>query len=106
VESNQVVLSLLLTHRKTGKELCVATTHLKARAGDLLTSMRNEQGKDILDWLQTTRESRPVIISGDFNADPGEPVYSTMTGSIWWTGEKGGVHHLEDQGDRRAEEDS
>ena len=80
VESNQVVLSLLLTHRKTGKELCVATTHLKARTGDLLTSMRNEQGKDILDWLQTTRESRPVIISGDFNADPCEPVYSTMTG--------------------------
>ena len=81
VESNQVVLSLLLTHRKTGKELCVATTHLKARTGDLLTSMRNEQGKDILDWLQTTRESRPVIISGDFNADPCEPVYSTMTES-------------------------
>ena len=79
VQSNQVVLSLLLTHRRTGKELCVATTHLKARTGDLLTSMRNEQGKDILDWLQTTRESRPVIICGDFNGEPDEPVYGTMT---------------------------
>merc|ERR1712142_114562 len=81
VESNQVILSLLLTHKKTGRELCVATTHLKARTGDILTSMRNEQGKDILGWLQAIRDNRPVILTGDFNADPCEAVYSTITGN-------------------------
>jgi len=80
VESNQVILSLLLTHIKTGQEVCVATTHLKARTGDILTSMRNEQGKDILGWLQEIRRERPVILTGDFNADPAEPVYNTITG--------------------------
>ena len=81
VKSNQVVLSLMLTHKESEKEICVATTHLKARNGALLTSLRNEQGKDTLDWLDTIREERPVIISGDFNAEPSEPIYKTLTES-------------------------
>eukprot|EP00092_Neocalanus_flemingeri_P005276 GFUD01005678.1.p1 GENE.GFUD01005678.1~~GFUD01005678.1.p1 ORF type:complete len:445 (+),score=120.49 GFUD01005678.1:393-1727(+) len=79
VASNQVVLSLNLRHKKTGKEICVATTHLKARSGALLSTLRNEQGKDILEWLETVRVDRPVVLTGDFNDEPLEPVYKTMT---------------------------
>jgi len=79
VESNQVVMSVSLRERRSGKEICVATTHLKARSGALLSTLRNEQGKDILDWLEKIRADRPVILSGDFNAEPSEPVYKTVT---------------------------
>ena len=59
--------------------MCVATTHLKARQGALLSTLRNEQGKDILDFLGTHRADKmPVILAGDFNAEPNEPVYSTI----------------------------
>jgi len=78
VESNQVVMSLTLQHKTSGKEICVATTHLKARSGALLSTLRNEQGKDILEWLETVREGRPVMLTGDFNAEPSEPVYKTI----------------------------
>ena len=79
MQSNQVVMSLNLRLKSSGKEICVATTHLKARSGPLLPTLRNEQGKDILDWLETIRADRPVILSGDFNAEPSEPVYKTVT---------------------------
>jgi len=79
VESNQVVMSVSLRQRSSGKEVCVATTHLKARSGALLSTLRNEQGKDILNWLDTIRAHRPVILSGDFNAEPSEAVYKTVT---------------------------
>ena len=54
----------------------MATTHLKARFGALMSKLRNEQGGDLLDWLQP---GIPTIICGDFNAEPSEPVYNTMT---------------------------
>jgi len=79
VASNQVVLSLNLKHKETEKEVCVATTHLKARSGALLATLRNEQVKDILEWLNATCEDRPIILSGDFNAEPSEPLYKTVT---------------------------
>jgi len=78
VQSNQVVLSAILRSKLTGEELMVATTHLKARSGTLLSTLRNEQGKDLLQYLKQEAGDRPIIISGDFNAEPTEPVYSTM----------------------------
>ena len=79
MQSNQVVLALNLRHRSSGTELTVATTHLKARQGALLSTLRNEQGKDLLNWLSETAADRPLLLSGDFNADPSEPVYTSMT---------------------------
>jgi len=80
VQSNQVVLSINLRHKKTGKDICVATTHLKARSGALLSTLRNEQGKDILEWIEEIKPvNQPLILCGDFNAEPSEPVYRTMT---------------------------
>ena len=74
----QVVLSAILKSKLTGEELMVATTHLKARKGPLLSTLRNEQGKDLLQYLKQEAGGRPVIVSGDFNAEPTEPVYNTM----------------------------
>jgi len=77
--SNQVVLSMILRHRDTGEEICVATTHLKAKLGDLQSSFRYEQSKDILCWLEAIRGERPVIMAGDFNGLPSEAFYKTLT---------------------------
>jgi nocturnin len=74
----QVAVLLLLRVRATSQEICVATTHLKARTGALLSTLRNEQGKDLLDFVTSRCGGRPVIISGDFNAEPTEPVYLTL----------------------------
>ena len=38
-----MVILATLRHRATGREICVATTHLKARQGALLSTLRNEQ---------------------------------------------------------------
>merc|ERR1719188_42852 len=88
VESNQVVLTTSLRSRSDPSvRLCVATTHLKARNGALLSTLRNEQGKDIVDFLADTidddedgeygdgeDDTAAVILTGDFNAEPTEPV--------------------------------
>lgn len=68
----------LLKIRETGQEICVATTHLKARSGALLSTLRNEQGKDLLEFIAQHSSGRPIILCGDFNAEPVEPVYSTI----------------------------
>ena len=43
-KSNQVVLSCQFELNTTGQKFCVATTHLKARKGPVLSAIRNEQG--------------------------------------------------------------
>ncbi|GAB0090000.1 Nocturnin [Sergentomyia squamirostris] len=78
VQSNQVAIAAILRVRQSGKEVCIGTTHLKARHSALLSKLRNEQGKDLLRFVSEVAGSRPVILSGDFNAEPIEPVYSTI----------------------------
>ena len=81
----QVVLTTTLRSRADPSvRLCVATTHLKARNGALLSTLRNEQGKDIVDFLADTTATdgdTAVILTGDFNAEPTEPVFTTVTDS-------------------------
>ena len=57
----------------------VATTHLKAKFGDLRASFRHEQSKDILKWLEAIRGGRPIILAGDLNGLPSESFFSTLT---------------------------
>ncbi|XP_035905118.1 nocturnin isoform X3 [Anopheles stephensi] len=78
VQSNQVAIAAVLRTRDTQQEICVTTTHLKARKGALLSKLRNEQGKDLLYFIDGVAENRPVILCGDFNAEPIEPIYSTV----------------------------
>ena len=57
----------------------MATTHLKAKQGALLATMRNEQGKDVSNYLISSGcLNKPLILCGDFNAVPTEPVVSTV----------------------------
>ncbi|XP_049819753.1 nocturnin isoform X2 [Aethina tumida] len=81
VQSNQVALMVNLRIKETGKEVCITTTHLKARKGALLSTLRNEQGKDLLNFVSENCGNRPVVLCGDFNAEPIEPVYSTILNS-------------------------
>lgn len=78
VLSNQVAIIVSLKNKKTGKEFCVVTTHLKARNGALLSKLRNEQGKDLLKFVKDFAGDLPVIMCGDFNAEPIEPIYQTV----------------------------
>ncbi|KAF5272703.1 hypothetical protein FQA39_LY07730 [Lamprigera yunnana] len=78
VQSNQVAVLAVLRIRETGQEICVITTHLKARQGALLSTLRNEQGKDLLNFISKHFGNRPTILSGDFNAEPTEAVYQTI----------------------------
>lgn len=78
VQSNQVAIAALFRTRDTNQEICVTTTHLKARKGALLSKLRNEQGKDLLGFVDAVADKRPVILCGDFNAEPIEPIYSTV----------------------------
>ena len=92
----KVVMCATLRSKATKEEFCVATTHLKARTGALLSTLRNEQGKDLVDFVTleategrrssiigevkvNSKGHRAVICCGDFNAEPTEPVYATMT---------------------------
>jgi len=80
VQSNQVAILMILKDKETEEEICVATTHLKARKGALLSALRNEQGKDLLEFVAQHAAGRPVVLCGDFNAEPTEPIYSTVLG--------------------------
>ena len=80
-KTNQVVLMISLTHKQSRKDVCIATTHLKARRGDLLSSIRNEQGKDVLQFLKEMNTDIPIILTGDFNDEPCEAVYETIIGN-------------------------
>jgi len=66
--------------KETSQQVYVCTTHLKARHGALLSALRNEQGKDIANFLTTYagNSNKPLILCGDFNAVPTEPVISTI----------------------------
>lgn len=64
--------------KQTGQEICVITTHLKARKGALLSTLRNEQGKDLLEFTKSSCSQTPTILCGDFNAEPSEPIYNTV----------------------------
>ena len=81
VDSNQVALAVSLTHSLTGRRIVCATSHLKARTGNINVMMRAEQGRHLLEWLDLVRQDSPVILAGDFNAEPDEPVLHLVTTS-------------------------
>ncbi|XP_026185663.1 nocturnin isoform X2 [Mastacembelus armatus] len=88
--TNQVAIVQTLTCQITGRQLCVAVTHLKARSG--WERLRSAQGADLLQSLRCItslagRQSKaasamvPLIVCGDFNAEPSEDVYRRFTSS-------------------------
>jgi len=79
VDSNQVAVAMMLTHKQSGQTMTVVTTHLKARSGDINMMMRAEQGRDLVTWVDNVRDNTPVILTGDLNAKPDEPVVEMIT---------------------------
>lgn len=89
--TNQVAIVQMLNCQLTGRRLCVAVTHLKARSG--WERLRSAQGADLLQRLrgiisrggasesQVTFGTEPVVICGDFNAEPSEDVYRRFRSS-------------------------
>jgi endonuclease/exonuclease/phosphatase family metal-dependent hydrolase len=74
------MMAMVLTSKTFGADVVVASTHLKARKGDLMRQFRNEQGRDVAESLARFAGPLPVICSGDFNAEPDEPVHATLEG--------------------------
>ncbi|KAF1384421.1 hypothetical protein PFLUV_G00120010 [Perca fluviatilis] len=89
--TNQVAIVQTLICQVTGQRLCVAVTHLKARSG--WERMRSAQGADLLQSLRsiTSQSSSgqteaapgtvPLVVCGDFNAEPSEDVYRRFSSS-------------------------
>ncbi|XP_058922219.1 nocturnin isoform X1 [Kogia breviceps] len=81
LKTNQVAIAQTLECRESGRQLCVAVTHLKARAG--WERFRSAQGCDLLQNLQNITQGAkiPLIVCGDFNAGPTEEVYRHFASS-------------------------
>lgn len=88
--TNQVAIVQTLACQVTGQQLCVAVTHLKARSG--WERLRSAQGADFLQKLQriisqdgsqckAASGSIPLVVCGDFNAEPTEDVYRRFSSS-------------------------
>ncbi|KAM4555148.1 nocturnin isoform 1-T1 [Odontesthes bonariensis] len=88
--TNQVAIVQTLQCQLTGRQLCVAVTHLKARSG--WERLRSAQGADLLQSLRSITSQRsgpwgassgpiPSIVCGDFNAVPSEDVYRRFSSS-------------------------
>lgn len=61
------------------RTVCIAVTHLKAKREG--RDRRTAQGKHLLSELASFSENHPVIVCGDFNATPDEPVYEYFSGN-------------------------
>jgi nocturnin len=59
--------------------VCVAVTHLKAKREG--SKLRLAQGKHLLTEIQSFAENHPIVVCGDFNAPPDEPVCELFKGS-------------------------
>ncbi|XP_030419765.1 nocturnin isoform X1 [Gopherus evgoodei] len=81
LKTNQVAIAQTLRCTETGKLFCIAVTHLKARTG--WERFRSAQGCDLLQNLKNITQGAeiPLIICGDFNAEPSEEVYKEFSNS-------------------------
>ncbi|XP_062856642.1 nocturnin isoform X1 [Trichomycterus rosablanca] len=87
LKTNQVAIVATLQCRITDQIFCVAVTHLKARSG--WETFRGAQGLNLLQQLngisstesKEQEQSIPLLVCGDFNAEPGEEVYQCFLNS-------------------------
>ena len=81
LKTNQVAIAQTLECKESSRQLCIAVTHLKARTG--WERFRSAQGCDLLQNLQTITQGAkiPLIVCGDFNAEPTEEVYKHFASS-------------------------
>lgn len=79
-QTNQVAILCKFTHVGLKKELFVAVTHLKSKSP--YWQLRHEQGLYLEKVLfEQVTTSVPLVVCGDFNAEPTEQVYATFQSS-------------------------
>ena len=83
IPSNQVAILVILNDFQTNGKFLAAVTHLKAKEGN--EKIRLAQGKDLLLNLKQIKcgigsdtKELPILVCGDFNATPDEPIYQEM----------------------------
>lgn len=75
--TSQVALIANLHDKVQGKTLCCAVTHLKAKKE--FEELRQSQGNELLKSIsESLSDNRAVLVFGDFNAEPTEPVCQLM----------------------------
>lgn len=81
LKTNQVAIAQTLECKESSRQFCIAVTHLKARPG--WERFRSAQGCDLLQNLQNITHGAkvPLIVCGDFNAEPTEEVYKHFASS-------------------------
>ncbi|XP_071975512.1 nocturnin isoform X1 [Engystomops pustulosus] len=81
LKTNQVAIAEVLQCKETGRLVCFAVTHLKARSG--WERFRLAQGTDLLRNLESVTQGAtiPLVVCGDFNAEPSEEVYKRFASS-------------------------
>jgi endonuclease/exonuclease/phosphatase family metal-dependent hydrolase len=78
--SRKGVLVSVLKDLKTAASVTVATTHLQSQYGSHhYSEVRASQVRELEAAIAAYRSSeRPIILAGDFNTTPDEPLYSTL----------------------------
>jgi endonuclease/exonuclease/phosphatase family metal-dependent hydrolase len=59
-----------------GPTVTITVTHLHHREPD--EQLRDEQTRQLLEWIEAAPPADAQIVVGDFNADPAEPTYARM----------------------------
>lgn len=59
-----------------GPTVTITVTHLHHREPD--EGLRDEQARQLLEWIEAAPPADAQIVVGDFNADPAEPTYTRM----------------------------
>ncbi|XP_005101077.1 nocturnin [Aplysia californica] len=81
-ETNQVALLCWLRGlygSSKGKDILVVATHLKSKKG--YSELRYQQGKFLERELMKQAQGKPVVLCGDFNAEPEEKVIQVIKSS-------------------------
>jgi endonuclease/exonuclease/phosphatase family metal-dependent hydrolase len=59
-----------------GPTIAITVTHLHHKEPD--EGLRDEQTRQLLEWIEAAPPADAQIVMGDFNADPAEPTYARM----------------------------
>ena len=79
-ETNQVAILCKFTHLGLKKELFAAVTHFKSKSP--YWQLRHEQGRYLEKVLtEQVAPTVPLVVCGDFNAEPSEQVYAAFQSS-------------------------
>lgn len=78
-KTNQVAVLCKFSHKLSKNNFFVAVTHLKSKKPYF--QERHQQGKYLEQVLLQQTEGSPLILCGDFNAEPTEKVYETFRSS-------------------------